>query len=147
MDPVLIVVIPGLIGGLVIGLLVIFLNRNRRGSLTAEEFRDGTSSSDVINAARIRVAGIGGLGLVAMAAAVAVFVPRIRFSLALGAGLGCVLAAILIAWRRRGPMPSSGQRLGANTTLAIDLPADDDHNRTPRGDAQPLERASHCVSA
>ena len=78
-------------------------------------------STDVINAARIRVAGIGGLGLVAMAATVAFFVPRIGQTLAVGLGLGVALAAFLIVRRRRkGPLPSSGAQPGANTILAID---------------------------
>jgi hypothetical protein len=70
--------------------------------------------------ARIRVAGVGGLGLVA----IAVVVPRIGQSLALGLVLGAVFAAVLIARRSRsGAMPSSGQRAGANTMLSIDTPA------------------------
>lgn len=78
---------------------------------------------DVINIASIRVAGIGGLGLVAMALALAWSIPRIGQSLALGAVLGVGLAAVLILWRRRlGPMPTSGGRSGANTTLSIDEP-------------------------
>jgi hypothetical protein len=80
-------------------------------------------STDVINAARIRVAGIGGLGLVAMAAVVALAVPRIGIPVGVGAGLGILLAAVLIALRHRsGALPSSGERLGANTTLSIDVP-------------------------
>ena len=55
-------------------------------------------------------AGIGGLGLVAMALAVALDVPRIGQTVALGLVLGAVFAAILIGRRRRrGPLPSSGQ--------------------------------------
>jgi len=76
---------------------------------------------DVINISAIRVAGVGGLGLAATALGVALGVPRIGQTLALSAALGAVFAAILILRRRRiGPMPSSGQRPGANTTLAID---------------------------
>jgi hypothetical protein len=76
--------------------------------------------TDVINAARIRVSGIGGLGLVAMALVVAWNVPRIGQELAVGGLLGVALAAVLILRRRRtGPLPTSGGRPGANTVLSI----------------------------
>jgi hypothetical protein len=134
MDPLLLVVVPGLLGGLIIALIVIARPRGRRAKAADDAFSSEFPSTDVINAARIRVAGIGGLGLVAMATVVALFVPRIRFSLGLGLGLGVLLAAVLILRRRReGPMPSSGRRLGANTTLSIDSPqeSDDDRDRDP----------------
>ena len=71
--------------------------------------------------ASIRVAGVGGLGLVAMALTVALNVPRIGDTLAIGLMLGLALAAGLIVARRRvGPMPSSGRHGGANAVLAID---------------------------
>jgi hypothetical protein len=78
---------------------------------------------DLINVAAIRVAGVGGVGLAAVALGVALDVPRIGQTLALSAVLGMLFATILILRRRRtGPMRSSGQELGANTTLAIDKP-------------------------
>lgn len=79
--------------------------------------------TDVINAAYVRVAGVGGLGLVAMALVVAWNVPRIGQELAIGGLLGVALAAVLIVWRRSGPLPASGGRPGANTVLSIDHPA------------------------
>lgn len=80
-------------------------------------------STDVINAARIRVAGIGGLGLLAMALVVAFNVPRIGLTLGVGAIAGVALAATLILLRRKsGPLPTSGGRPGANTVLSIDDP-------------------------
>ena len=76
---------------------------------------------DVINISAVRVAGVGGLGLAVVALGVALGVPRIGQTMALSAALGVVFAAVLIVRRRRiGPMPSSGQRTGANTTLGID---------------------------
>ncbi len=59
------------------------------------------SRTDPINIAHIRVAGIGGLGLVAMAALVAWYVPSIRIAMLLALPLGILLAAGLIVWRRR----------------------------------------------
>jgi hypothetical protein len=57
-----------------------------------------------------------------MAAAVALAVPRIRLTLAIGCLLGVGLAAALIYYRRRrsGPLPSSGQGAGANTVLRLE---------------------------
>lgn len=121
MDPVTLIVVPGFIGGIVIALLIARLGRDRVGN---DPFTREPVSTDVINVARIRVAGVGGLGLVAMAAVVALNVPRIGQSLALGLVLGVLFAVVLIARRSRsGAMPSSGQRTGANTTLSIDAPA------------------------
>jgi hypothetical protein len=80
-------------------------------------------STDVINVSRIRVVGIGGLGLVAMAAVVAIAVPSIGIPLAVSAVLGVLVALLLVTFRRRdGGMTSSGERMGANTTLSIDDP-------------------------
>jgi hypothetical protein len=103
----------------------------------------------VINAARIRVAGVGGLGLVAMALVVAWFVPRIGQTVIVGMVLGMALAAGLIAYRRRiGPMPSSGRRPGANTILSIDCPLSaDDEDTTPPPDqhVRPVEQVRHAI--
>jgi hypothetical protein len=60
-----------------------------------------TLSTDVINIAHIRVAGVGGLGLVAMAAIVAWNVPAIGAAVAVALATGIVLAVVIIAWRRR----------------------------------------------
>ena len=57
-------------------------------------------STDPINIAHIRVAGIGGLGLVAMAGVVAWNVPGIRIATLVAVPAGLVLAVALIAWRR-----------------------------------------------
>ena len=59
------------------------------------------SRTDPINIAQIRVAGLGGLGLVARAAIVAWYVPGIRVAMAVALPLGILLAVGLIAWRRR----------------------------------------------
>jgi hypothetical protein len=130
MDPVTLIVVPGFIGGIVIALLIARLGRDRVGN---DPFTREPVSTDVINVARIRVAGVGGLGLVAMAAVVALNVPRIGQSLALGLVLGVLFAVVLIARRSRsGAMPSSGQRTGANTTLSIDAPAPLRGRKDPR---------------
>ena len=53
-----------------------------------------------INMAHIPVAGLGGLGLVAMAGVVAWNLPEIRTVTLVAAGAGVVLALVLIVWRR-----------------------------------------------
>lgn len=118
-------IVVSLAGGLVVALLIMVAHRLRPGQRQFDVFARGRGAgrTDVINIASVRVAGIGGLGLVAMAAALAWSIPRIGQTIALGAVLGAGLAAVLILWRRRlGPMPTSGGRPGANTTLSIDEP-------------------------
>ena len=134
MEP-LFIMVPGLVGGLTIALL---LHRQRGTRQPTDPFGREGFTTDVINMAHVRVAGVGGLGLVAMATLVALFVPAIRYSILAGLTLVVVLAVGLIGYRRRGgPMPSSGRRPGANTTLAIDssaLAPSDRVSRNVRGE-------------
>jgi hypothetical protein len=142
MEPVTIVVVSGFLGGLVIALFVLWSNRVRHTGSTTDAFSREPLSSDVINIAHIRVAGIGGLGLVAMALNVAIFIPRIGIPIGLGLVLGAVFAGVLILRRRRqGPMPSSGRQAGANTTLSIDtapLPVDAQLHDPSKGPTQDM---------
>ena len=142
MDPVVLVVVPGFVGGLVIALAVFLLQRRpSRGSSLAASAPSQPLSTDIINAASIKVAGIGGLGLVAMAATVALNVPRIGQTLAIGLILGLAMAAAMILSRRRnGSMPSSGRQAGANTVLAID--AAENAPREDRGSTGPMDLAA-----
>ena len=61
-----------------------------------------------INISAIPVAGIGGLGLVAMATVVSVFFPAIGWMMAAGVASGVLLGAGLVAYRRvrKGSGPS-----------------------------------------
>jgi hypothetical protein len=102
------IVFPGLLGGVVVALLIGMSASKPRER--EPETRLEPLSPHLINMAHIRVAGVGGLGMVAMAIVVAIFVPQIRSRMAIALLLGVVLAAALIAYRRRhGP-------LGSNTT-------------------------------
>jgi hypothetical protein len=131
MDPATLMVIPGLLGGLVIAFVIFAFKRPAPGS-SPDAFARDPLSTDVINASRIRVAGIGGLGLVLVAATVAFTIPQIGLSLLVGLVSGVAMAAVLILRRRHnGPMPSSGQQPGANTTLAIDRPEVIEKRETP----------------
>ena len=146
MDPVILIVVPGVIGGLAIALLIAL--QRRSGKHRADTFGENPST-DVINMARIRVAGIGGLGLIAMAAVVAWFVPRIGQTLLIGLVLGVALAVTLILRRRQtGPMPSSGRSAGANAILSIDrpmTPEEDDVRRTQDRNMCGAEPARHAL--
>jgi hypothetical protein len=57
-------------------------------------------SSEAINISHIPVAGLGGLGLVAMAGVVAWNVPSIRVAVAVALATGIAFAVALIVWRR-----------------------------------------------
>ena len=95
-------------------------------------FGPNTTTTDVINMAHIKVAGVGGLGLVFVALAVGLDIPEIGQAQAIALAFGIVFAVGLILWRRRrGPMPSSGGQMGANTMLSIDAPEPRDDARTP----------------
>jgi hypothetical protein len=122
MDPLLMLIGMGLIGGL--GLSMYLMKAKISASEHAVLDASGPNApTDVINMAHIRVAGAGGLGLVIMAVAVAIFVPGVREAMLLAIVLGGALAFALIRRHRRtGPMPSSGQKPGANTMLSIDDP-------------------------
>jgi hypothetical protein len=121
-DPVLMIVVPGFLGGLVIALVVFLRQRRslRRPPLMGPVHTEPLST-DIINMSSIKVAGVGGLGLVALAVAVAFDLPRVGLTVGLGLALGIALALVMVLRRRSsGSMPSSGQQTGANTTLAID---------------------------
>ena len=121
MDPVTLVLVPGIVGGLAVALAVLWSNRrSRRPSVVARRQDSDGPMTDMINMASIKVAGVGGLGLVAMATTVALNVPQIGVTIGLGLVLGSVAAVILILRARRaGPMPSSGKGIGASTVLSL----------------------------
>lgn len=107
MEPLLIILIPGLFGGLVLALLIA---GHRQGTpSTVVSRRLEAPSPALINMARIQVEGVGGLGMVAAVVVVAFADPRIRLAIIAAAVLGAGLALVLIAMRRRtGSLPSSG---------------------------------------
>lgn len=128
MEPLLFIIVPGLLGGVLVALL---LTRVRRRTASPTPLQPPSPS--LINIAHIPVEGLGGLGMVATAATVAIFVPRIRVTVAIALLLGVALATVLIAWRRRrGPLPSSSHHSGAHTMLI------DDEPREPKGGGSAL---------
>lgn len=101
MDPATMVLVIGFLGGLLLAGVMLLLNRRTPGDPVPVVYRTAPLSTDVINMASIKVAGVGGLGLVAMAAAVAMDIPRIGQSVGLGIGLGAIAAVVTILWRRQ----------------------------------------------
>jgi hypothetical protein len=119
MEPLLIILIPGVLGGVVLALLI---SRRRHGtSSTVVNRRLDAPSPSLINMAHIRVEGVGGLGMVAAVVIVALSDPRIRLATILGAVLGAGLALVLIRRRRHnGGLPSLGDGPDDRSTLRLD---------------------------
>jgi hypothetical protein len=119
MEPLLIILIPGLLGGLVLA----FLIRGTRRSFppTFVPRRLEAPFPGLINMAHIRVEGVGGLGLVGAVLVVAVTDPRIGLATIIALVLGGALALVLIAMRRRtGSMPSVGGGPDDRSVLHLD---------------------------
>ncbi len=123
MEMLSLIVVAGAVGGGVVALLLAVAHRWHVGPVQFDAFARGSGAgrTDVINISSVRVAGVGGLGLVAMAMTLAWSIPRIGQTMTLGAMLGTGMAAVLILRARRlGPIPTSSGSPGANTTLSID---------------------------
>ena len=119
MEPLLIILIPGVFGGLILAWLIAS-RRTKTPSLVVPR-RLSAPSPALINMANIKVEGIGGLGMVAAVVAVAIADPRIRLAIIVAGLLGTGLAFVLIALRRRsGGMPSSGDGPDDRSTLHLE---------------------------
>ena len=106
MEPLLIL-IPGLFGGLVLALLI--RGSRRRSPSTFVPIHLAAPSPTLINMAHIQVEGVGGLGLVGAVVIVALEDSRIGLATILALVFGAGLALVLIAMRRRtGSFPSAG---------------------------------------
>ena len=120
------ILIPGLVGGVILAVLLFKFrpaSHDLAPALREPADRAGLEppTPGLINMARIRVDGLGGLGLVAMALVVAAFVPRIRAEMSVALILGILLAAALIALRRRrGPLTSTDDHPGAHTMFELE---------------------------
>jgi hypothetical protein len=139
MEPLLILMVLGLVGGLGLSLVIA---RNRRGTPpTFVPRRLSAPTPALINMASIRVEGIGGLGMVAAVIAVAIADSRIRVAIIIAFVLGAGLALALIAVRRRGgPLPSAGDGPDDRSLLHIN---DRDRSPTVAGSKNPALHLSH----
>jgi hypothetical protein len=116
MEPLLLILIPGVAGGLLVAFFLARRPARPAGSAPVVQRALPPTSPSLINMARIQIDGVGGLGMVAMALSVAIAVPWIRLSVSVGFVLGAVVAAALITWRRRsGPLASSSRHAGAHS--------------------------------
>lgn len=90
----------GMLGGLLVLTVIRRLNRMPDDSAADVFLRDGLST-DVINFSRLRVSGVGGLGLVVVAVAIAFSLPFVGVSVALGLIGGIALSFALRGYRRQ----------------------------------------------
>ena len=129
MEPLLVILLPGILGGLVVAWLIAL--RPGRTSSTFVPRRLEAPSPALINMAHIRIEGLGGLGMVAAVVAVAIADSRIRGAVLLAAVLGIGVALGLIAIRRRtGALPSGGDGPDDRSLLHLDP-----RTRSAAGDA------------
>jgi hypothetical protein len=117
MTALILVVALGIVGGVILAFILFRLpsQEDAGGARTLD-----APSTDIINMARVRVKGAGGLGMVAMAVTVAAFVPSIRLSMAIAVVLGVVMAVAMILWRRRSGPLSTRIEPGAHSMLPMD---------------------------
>lgn len=113
----------GLLGGCLTAVLISRF-RIQRGSPTVDTSAaiQRPLSPDDINLSSIRVAGVGGLGMIAVCIIVALTMPAVGLPVAIGLGAGILMAVVLIRWRRRaGVLPSATNGPGAKTLLQGDV--------------------------
>lgn len=121
-------------------------NRRRTSNAVPDQFARDAFSTDTLNFAHVRVAGVGGLGLVLVAAATALDVALVGAVLAAGLTGGVLTAVVVILYRRRnGPLSSSSTGPGARSMLLTEsgLPSDD----SPVEQVPPPQRHTAVVSA
>jgi hypothetical protein len=118
MEPLLIVLVPGVLGGIILAALLATKRINL--PIAGVERPLEPPSPSLINMAHIPVGGGGGLGIVAAVIAVALAEPRIRVPIGIAALLGAALAwALIVRRRRRGPLASAGDDSGPHSTLGL----------------------------
>jgi hypothetical protein len=87
-------------------------------------------STDVINLASIRVAGLGGLGLVAVCVGIAIALPRVGQTMLVAAAGGLVAGVATIYFRRRqGPLDSSHAQPGGRSVFVEPTASAEDRAR------------------
>jgi len=115
MEPLVIILLPGILGGALLAFFLAHRPARPAGNAPAVRRALPPPSPSLINMARIKIDGVGGLGMVLVALTVAITVPSIRLSVLTGLVLGVTVAAALITWRRSGPLASSSRHGGAHS--------------------------------
>ena len=118
MEPLFVILVPGLLGGLVLALLIAGHRQKTPSTVVSRPL--AAPSPSLINMAHIPVDGVGGLGIVAAVVAVAVVDPVIRIAVIVAAVLGTGLALSLIAMRRRADSAASGDGPDDRSMLSLD---------------------------
>ena len=106
--PAVTLMLPGIVGGVFLAILLFTLTRRSAGGTPLPRRKLEPLTTDLINMAHIRVAGIGGLCMMAAGVVIAVYVPEIGWALGTSIGLGAALAVGLILHRERALKSSSG---------------------------------------
>lgn len=104
------ILFPGLVGGAMVALLIRFAQRHHVALGGAFDGLGTVESPSAINFARIQVSGAGGLGLVVIAGAIALAIPRVGQAIGFGLIGGTAAALVVIVWRRGHGGLSSARR-------------------------------------
>lgn len=107
METALALILPGLLGGVVVAAVLALLNRTPTSKLSHHAHLEPISP-DAINMAHIRVAGVGGLGMMAVALIIAINLPEIGVAMLIAFTLGIITACALIAGRSRSNARAAG---------------------------------------
>ena len=92
-----------LLGGLAMSLIIAVMHRTFRPETSADPFVRDVFAGSIINFATLRVAGVGGVGLMIVAALVAVQFQLVAMSVGLGALGGLIGGVAMIMYRHRHP--------------------------------------------
>jgi len=112
-------ILPALMGGVVLAGLLRFLNRRPSSGIAVRSTLE-PMSPDLINMAHIKVAGLGGLGMVGAVLVTAIALPQIGLAMIAGVGAGAALAAGLIFYRVRSTSGDTGHDAPPPSVLALE---------------------------
>jgi hypothetical protein len=141
MEPLLIVLVSGIAGGLALALGLAVTWSRRPPSLVARRLE--APSPALINMAHIKVEGVGGLGMVAAVAAVAIADPRIGLATVLALVSGAALALALIMRRRHtGALPSGGEGPDDRSILHLDNGSRRSHLESVQATLEEIKRSA-----
>jgi hypothetical protein len=97
-------VLLALSGGVIVAVLLLRFHRLRPAPVAVpDSFARDAFFTDMLNVSRVRVAGVGGLGLLIVAAAIVFQFPLVAVVMAAGAAGGLIGGIALILFRRRHP--------------------------------------------
>lgn len=102
-----VLVLPAVVGGLLLAGVLVRLNQRPSSGVVRRSALE-PPSPDLINMAHIRVAGVGGLGMLGACLVTAISLPEIGIALTAGVGLGAAIAVGLIAYRSRSSAADTG---------------------------------------